>query len=199
MAQRELTTADYLAMLRRHWVMILICTIIGGPLAYGVSRFLPVKYKSQTLVLIEQQSVPEKYVTSIDTSDISQRLSSMQQQILSRSRLEPIIRQYGLYSSEAQKTSMDILVTRLQAAIEVTPVAPMAETRSHELPGFNVAVTWDSARTAQEVCTAVTSMFIEENLKSRQQHSEETTQFLSQQLVDAKTNLDEQDGKLATF
>jgi len=199
MAQRELTTADYLAMLRRHWVMILICTIIGGPLAYGVSRFLPVKYKSQTLVLIEQQSVPEKYVTSIDTSDISQRLSSMQQQILSRSRLEPIIRQYGLYSSEAQKTSMDILVTRLQAAIEVTPVAPMAETRSHELPGFNVAVTWDNARTAQEVCTAVTSMFIEENLKSRQQHSEETTQFLSQQLVDAKTNLDEQDAKLATF
>src|SRR3984885_4745466 len=116
MAQRELTPADYLAMLRRHWILILVCTLVGGPLAYGVSRLLPVKYKSQTLVLVEQQSVPTDYVKSIDTADISQRLSSMQQQILSRSRLEPIIRQYGLYSSEAQKTSMDILVTRLQAA-----------------------------------------------------------------------------------
>jgi protein tyrosine kinase modulator len=199
MAQRELTPADYLVMLRRHWILILVCTLVGGPLAYGVSRFLPVKYKSQTLVLIQQQSVPTDYVKSIDTADINQRLSSMQQQILSRSRLEPIIRQYGLYSGDASKGSMDALVARLQKAIEVTPVSPMAETRSSQLPGFNVAVTLDNPRMAQEVCTAVTSMFIEENLKSRQQHSEETTQFLSQQLVDAKAVLDDQDAKLAAF
>ena len=199
MAQRELTPADYVAMLRRHWILILVCTLVGGPLAYGVSRFLPVKYKSQTLVLIQQQAVPTEYVKSIDTADINQRLSSMQQQILSRSRLEPIIRQYGLYSGDASKGSMDALVARLQKAIEVTPVSPMAETRSSQLPGFNVAVTLDNPRMAQEVCTAVTSMFIEENLKSRQQHSEETTQFLSQQLVDAKAVLDDQDAKLAAF
>src|SRR5271154_7019959 len=199
MAQRELTPADYLAMLKRHWIMILICTIVGGPLAYGVSRLLPVKYQSQTLVLVEQQSVPTDYVKSIDTADINQRLASMQQQILSRSRLEPIIRQYGLFQSDTRKATTDDLVVRLQRAIEVTPVLPMAETRSHDLPGFNIAVTLDNPRTAQEVCTAVTSMFIEENLKSRQQHSEETTQFLSQQLVDAKAALDEQDGKLAAF
>ncbi len=199
MAQRELTPADYLAMLKRHWILILICTIVGGPLAYGVSRLLPVKYQSQTLVLVEQQSVPVDYVKSIDTADINQRLASMQQQILSRSRLEPIIRQYGLFQSDARKVTADDLVVRLQKAIEVTPVLPMAETRSHDLPGFNIAVTLDNPRTAQEVCTAVTSMFIEENLKSRQQHSEETTQFLSQQLVDAKAALDEQDAKLAAF
>src|ERR1700723_1410029 len=199
MAQRELTPADYLAMLRRHWILILVCTLVGGPLAYGVSRGLPVKYKAQTLVLVEQQSVPTDYVKSIDTADISQRLSSMQQQILSRSRLEPIIRQYGLYSSDTNKGSMDDLVTRLQKAIDVTPVLPMAETRAKELPGFTLAVKMDTARSAQEVCTAVTSMFIEENLKSRQQHSEQTTQFLSTQLVDAKAALDDQDAKLATF
>src|ERR1700678_4679096 len=129
MAQRELTPADYLAMLRRHWVLILVCAVVGGPLAYGVSRVLPVKYKSQTLVLVEQQSVPTDYVKSIDTADISQRLSSMQQQIVSRSRLEPIIKQYGLYSSDLSKVSMEELVGRLQKAIDVTPVLPMAETR----------------------------------------------------------------------
>jgi polysaccharide chain length determinant protein (PEP-CTERM system associated) len=199
MAQRELTPADYLAILRRHWILILVCTMVGGPLAYGVSRVLPLKYKSQTLVLVEQQSVPTEIVKAIDTTDISQRLSSMQQQILSRSRLEPIIRQYSLYSSDVNKVSMEQLVGRLQKAIEVTPVAPMTETHSNQLPGFTVAVTLDNPRMAQEVCTAVTSMFIEENLKSRQQHSEETTQFLSQQLVDAKAALDDQDAKLAAF
>src|SRR5271154_1276796 len=159
MAQRELTPADYLAMLRRHWVLILVCTLVGGPLAYGVSRLLPVKYKSQTLVLIEQQSVPTDYVKAIDSSDISQRLSTMQQQILSRSRLEPIIRQYGLYPADVNKASMEELVARLQKSIEVTPVLPMAETRAKELPGFNVVVTLDNARMAQEVCSTVTSMF----------------------------------------
>jgi polysaccharide chain length determinant protein (PEP-CTERM system associated) len=199
MTDRELTGADYLAMFRRRWVLIAVLAAIGGPLAYGVSRFLPDRYKSQTLVLVEQPSVPSDIVRSLDTADITQRLSTMQQQILSRSRLEPIISQFGLYASEVNKVPMEELVGRLQKAIEVTPVLPMAETQSRQLPGFYVNVTMGNARTAQQVCTAVTSMFIEENLRLRQQHSEDTTQFLVQQLAEAKTNLDEQDAKLAAF
>jgi len=199
MSERELTGADYFAMLRRRWVLIAVLAAVGGPLAYGVSRLLPDRYKSQTLVLVEQPSVPSDIVRSLDTADITQRLSSMQQQILSRSRLEPIINQYGLYSNDINRVSMEELVGRLQKAIEVTPILPMAETASRQLPGFYVNVTMGNARTAQQVCTAVTSMFIEENLRLRQQHSEDTTQFLVQQLAEAKTNLDEQDAKLAAF
>ena len=132
-------------------------------------------------------------VKPVDTTDVNERLASMQQEILSRTRLEPIIRQYGLYASEINNISMEDLVEHLQKAIEVTPVQPMAETRTSNLPGFFVNVTLDNARTAQQICTAVTSMFIEENLKLRQEHSEDTTQFLSQQLTDAKANLDAQD------
>ena len=94
---------------------------------------------------------------------------------------------------------MDALVARLQEAIDVTPVQPMAETRANNLPGFFVNVTFSDPRVAQEVCTAVTSMFIEENLRVSQQNSEVTTDFLSQQLADAKKNLDDQDSKLAAF
>ncbi len=197
--QRELTPSDYLTMLRRHWVMILLLAMVGPALGYGVARVLPSKFKSSTLVLVEQPSVPTDIIRPVDTTDINERLASMQQQILSRSRLEPIIRQYGLFQSDINKYSMDDLVGRLQKDIEVTPVLPMAETRASNLPGFFVNVTLDDARTAQEVCTTVTSMFIEENLRRRQSHSEDTTQFLSQQLADAKTKLDEQDAKLAAF
>jgi polysaccharide chain length determinant protein (PEP-CTERM system associated) len=199
MAERELTIADYIAMLRRRWVLIVTLAVVGAPLAYGVSRFLPDRYKSQTLVLVEQPSVPTDIVRSLDTSDISQRLSSMKQQILSRSRLEPIIRQFGLYGDDVSRVSMEDLVGRLQKTIDVTPVLPMAESQSRQLPGFYVSVTMDNARTAQQVCTAVTSMFIEENLRLRQQHSEDTTQFLVQQLAEAKAKLDEQDARLAAF
>ncbi len=199
MTERELTAADYIAMLRRRWVLIVVLAVLGGPISYMVSRFLPDRYKSQTLVLVEQPSVPSDIVRSLDTADITQRLSSMQQQILSRSRLEPIIRQFGLYSSDINRVSMEELVGRLQKGIDVTPVLPMAQTTSRQLPGFYINVTMGSARTAQQVCGAVTSMFIEENLRLRQQHSEDTTQFLVQQLAEAKTKLDEQDAKLAAF
>ena len=94
---------------------------------------------------------------------------------------------------------MDDLVARLQKAIEVTPILPMAETRAQQLPGFYIAVTLDNARNAQGVCTALTSMFIEQNLRLRQENSEVTTQFLAQELAAAKASLDEQDGKLAAF
>jgi len=117
MTERELTAADYMAMLRRRWVLIVVLAVIGAPIAYGVSRFLPDRYKSQTLVLVERPSVPEKIVASLDTEDLAQRLSSMQQQILSRSRLEPIINQFGLYSNDTNKVPMEDLVERLQKAI----------------------------------------------------------------------------------
>jgi polysaccharide chain length determinant protein (PEP-CTERM system associated) len=199
MTQRELTPADYIAMFRRRWILIAIFAVIGPPLAYGVSLFLPSEYVSQTLVLVDQQTVPTDFVRPVDTTDVSQRLSSMQQQILSRSRLEPIIHQFGLYPKDANRVPIDELVGRLQKAIEVTPVQPMAQTQAVHLPGFFVNVKLDNPRNAQQVCTAITSMFIEQSLSTRQQHSEDTTQFLAQQLADAKAQLDQQDKALADF
>jgi protein tyrosine kinase modulator len=197
-SQRELTPADYIAMLRRRWALILVLGLVGPVLTYGVSRFLPSRYKSQTLVLVEPPSVPSTIVPQIDVTSVSRRLASMKSQILSRSRLEPIIRQFGLFQEDINRKSVDELVGRLQKAIEVTPVQPMAET-SGDLPGFYVTVTLNNPRTAQGVCTAVTSMFIEESLGIQEQHSEQTTQFLSQQLAESKADLDAQDAKLAAF
>jgi len=199
MAQRELTQADYIAILRRRWVLITVLALVGAPLAYGVSRFLPNRYKSQTLVLVEPPTVPTDFVKPVITTEINERLASMQEEILSRTRLEPIIHQYGLYSGDVNRVPPDALVARLQKDIVITPIEPMAETRSQELPGFHIIVTLDNPRTAQEVCSAITHMFIEESIRLRQQRSEDTTQFIAQQLVDAKAKLDEQDSRLAAF
>ena len=180
MVQRELTPEDYITMLRRRWVLIVVLALIGPPLAYGVSRFLPEKFKSQTLVLIQQPTVSSDIVKSLDSTDLNQRLASMQQQILSRSRLEPIIRQYNLYPEDVNRKSMDDLVLRLQKAIDVTPVADGRDACAATCRDSTVAVTMDNARNAQEVCTAVTSMFIEESLRLATGTLRGTTQFLAQ-------------------
>ena len=197
MTRRELTLQDYLAMLRRRWVVITVFAILGAPIAYAVSRFLPSRYTSKTSVLIEPPTVSKDLIRPVITEDVNARLASMQQQILSRTRLEPIIQRFGLYP-EARNAPMEDLVGRLQKAIEVTPIRPTEDT-SKQMAGFDVTVTLDDPRNAQNVCGAITSLFIEENSRLRQQHSAETTEFLAQQLADAKAKLDEQDAKLAAF
>lgn len=199
MSQREWTSEDYLMMFRRRWPIMLVLAVVGGLAAYGVSRLLPNRYTSQSVVLVQQPTVPTDFVRSVVTAGVGERLTTMQQQILSRTRLEPVIKQLGLFSEDAGKVPTAALVGRLQKAIVVTPMRPPGDDGSGRLSGFSVGVTLETPRAAQLVCSTVTSMFIEENLKTREQHSVDTTQFLSEQMVEAKAKLDEQDAKLAAF
>jgi uncharacterized protein involved in exopolysaccharide biosynthesis len=91
LGHRELTMQDYVGMLKRRFWLILASAILFLAIGFGISHVLPPQYISQTLVIIEQQKVPENYVKPVVTEDLGQRLASMKEQILSRSRLEPII------------------------------------------------------------------------------------------------------------
>jgi polysaccharide chain length determinant protein (PEP-CTERM system associated) len=200
MATREMTPTDYLSMFRRRWVLIVSLAVVGPLLAYVVSVFLPTRYKSQTLVLVDEPSVSTGIIGDRgDASDLSQKLASMQQQILSRSRLEPIIHKYNLFPKDINRASMDALVIKLQKDIEVSPIMPLAETHAKDLPGFNITVTLDNPHTAQDVCADITNMFIEQSLQSTFTNAQNTTRFLENQLQEAKTSLDAQDAKLAEF
>ncbi|HEX5426000.1 MAG TPA: Wzz/FepE/Etk N-terminal domain-containing protein [Candidatus Acidoferrales bacterium] len=198
MIRSELKPADYIVILKRRWIPIVVLTLIGGPVGYAVSRVLPARYTSQTTVLVQPPTVPDTLVPPVVSADIDQQLASMKEQILSRSRLEPLIRQFGLYSGDVNSVPMEALVGKLQKAISVSGIQPMQGT-SRTLPGFNVTVTWDNPLKAQQVCGTITSMFIDESERLRQQNSESTTQFLTQQLNVAKAKLDDQNAKLAAF
>jgi polysaccharide chain length determinant protein (PEP-CTERM system associated) len=197
--QRELTLEDYILIARRRWILIGVLAIVGCGLAYGVAHYLPKRYTSRTLVLVEPPTVPDKIVTPVVSADTTQRLATMQQEIMSRTRLEPVIQQFKLYLNDINKVPMEDLVARLRKTIEVTPIQPMAQTRAQGLPGFSISVTFEDARLAQQICSTVTSMFMEANLQLRQRQAEQTTQFLTKQLEDAKAKLDEQDSRLAAF
>ena len=200
MIERELTSEDYIRMLRRRWPLIVVLAVIGALLTYGVSRFLPNRYTSQTLVIVEQPTVSTDYVRPTSYSFTADSLIAMKKQILSRANLEPILHQFDLYPDETNRVPIDGLVARLQSSIEVSSMHSSSDGSENKgVPGFYVMVTMDNPRTAQRVCAAVTSMFIEENARRRQEQSQDTTQFLAQQITDAKAKLDEQDTKLAEF
>jgi polysaccharide chain length determinant protein (PEP-CTERM system associated) len=199
LASRQYGITDYLAMARRRWVLLLIPALLGPVVAFVVSIFIPNRFTSQTLVLVEQPRVPDAFVKPVVGDELGQRLSTMQEQILSRTRLQPIIERFSLYRSDVGKVPMEVLIERMRKNVAVTPVRGEFAARTQGLPGFYVSFTTDDARTAQAVCAQITSMFMDENLKVREQRAQGTTDFLKGQLNDAKAQLDEHDAKLAEF
>jgi len=195
-----MTIEDYVGILRRHLWVIVLPTLVFPLLAYLASLLLPEVYTSQTLVLVENQKVPEVFVRSVVTDQLNERLGTMTQQILSRSRLQPIIERMGLYQEDqGRKVPMEELVNRMRKAIVVNTIKPVVTSRQGELPGFTVSFNSDNPRTAQMVCQELVSMFIEENLKLRSQRAGDTTGFLQKQLEEAKRVMDEKDAQLRAF
>ena len=194
----EIGIADAKRVLGRFWWILPITIISGTIIGLAAALVLPKKYTSTTLVLVEQPTVPTDYVKPVVTADLSNRLASMKQKILSRSRLQPIIEKFSLYPNEQAKLPMDDRVDRLRQAIDVGLMEPMSGSGGRA-PGFRVGVTFDNPRTAQQICSELTSMFMEENITGRVHQANETTSFLSRQLEEAKAKLDEQDSAVADF
>jgi len=196
---RELSLDDYFTILRRGRWLIIVPAILGAVVGCAVSLILPRRYTSHTAVLVEQPIIPDSYVKPVVSEDLQQRLVSMQEEILSRARLEPLVKQFGLYKNDADRVPMEVLVARLRTAIKVTPLNAMPGTQYRALPGFSIDVTLGESQVAQQICADITSMFTEQSLHLHQQQAEDTTQFLAKQLEEAKARLDEQDAKLADF
>src|SRR5450432_2500074 len=195
----ELGVADAKRVLRRHWWIVAMCAVLLGSIGLVAAKVLPKRYTSTTMVLVEQPSVPTEYVKPVVTEDLNHRLATMQEQILSRTRLEPIIEKFNLYAEDKGRVHIDDLVERLRGAISMKPVEAMQGTGPHQLPGFYISATFDNPLLAQQICTEITSMFLEQNARQTEQQATRTTNFLGEQLKDAKEKLDEQDAKLAQF
>ena len=124
---RELTMDDYLAMLRRRLKVILIPALLTPLVGFLISYAFPAKYTSQSTILVEMQKVPEGYVKPVVTEDISQRIATMQQQVLSRNQLQPMIERLQLTKrgkSGTQRSFGSFIRPRIRMA--AFPMAPMA-------------------------------------------------------------------------
>ena len=196
LGHRALTFQDYTTILKRRWWIIAIPAIIFPLVGFAITFLVQPEYLSQTLVLVEQQKVPESYVKAVVTEDLSGRLASMKEQILSRSRLQPIIERFNLFANAG--LSMDDRIDKTRKNIGITPIQSEIA-RTNGLPGFFISFRANDPRTAQLVCGEIQSLFVSENLSDRAASAAGTTEFLKGQLADAKAKLDEQDAKLRKF
>ena len=184
-AQKQVQFEDVIEIiLRRKWFIIIsfILSVIGTILAL---IFIPPLYKSTTLILVEPQKVPEDYVKPTVTVDINDRVNTITQQVMSRTRLESIMKEFDLYKESRDKRTSDEVVDLMRGNIEVAVRG--GDTRNRDLSSFTISFIGNDPETVMHVTGRLASLFIEENLKVREQQAEGTTEFLDAQLQGLKT------------
>jgi len=190
-----LNLQQYADVIRRRHMYFLIPFFFGWLVVWSASWVLPSRYKSGTLILVEQPSMPKDYVTPNVTDDLQSRLQSITQQILSRTRLLHIIEELNLYATGRGRLNPDELVERMRKDIEIE----LVRGANNQITSFNIYYSSRDPQIAQRVTGELSNLFISENLERRQQKSEDTTKFLEQQLEAARQNLAEQEEKVRVY
>jgi uncharacterized protein involved in exopolysaccharide biosynthesis len=195
---------DYLAVLRRRRRLMIV---VGGLLfAAGLAAalFWPATYKSTATILIEEQEVPPELVHSTITSFADQRIEIIKQQVMSRTSLWKVVEQYDLYAEMRRTSSTEDVVKRFTKDIQVEVIsADVIDKRTQHATkatiAFTVSYESGSPETAQKVANELTSLFLGENLKSRERQAQETTIFLQQEAASLAKHIEEVEAKIAQF
>ena len=196
--RRALDLEDYIDIVRRHkgWIFgpflfTLVASVVGVYL-------YPDSYVSQAVVKIVPQQLPQNLVQSAINQQMSDRINSMAQTILSRSVLTTIINSFGLYQRERTRMPIEDVVEQMKNAIQIQPVASNTGT-ADRIPAFAVTFSYDNRLMAQRVVQDLVGRFIDENIRNRSNATFQTTQFMKDQLDDAKKQLDAAEDKLAAY
>jgi protein tyrosine kinase modulator len=210
---------------RRTWWLILPL-VLGVVAGYVACVFIPPSYQSSILILVEPPQVSASYVTPTVPGIVEERLRTISQQVMSRTNLTKIIKEYGLYQREdvapaphhdllgrVQAKVKQILVQyglsreelstpRHQAEVPAEIIARMQhdialQVRDKEV--FSVTYHGPDPSTVMRVTDTLAGLFIEDNLKTREQQAEGTSEFLASQLAEAERELQKQEHKLKEY
>jgi protein tyrosine kinase modulator len=188
---------DYLAIgLRRKWYII-IPFVLGVLVSFGVYKYLPKVYKATTLILVQSQRVPESYVRTTITDSVASRLSTISQEILSRTRLEKVIQEFNLFPEIRNSVPMEGIVEMMRSAIEVKVQANPQYERTQN--SFSIAFMGKDPETVMMVTNKLASLFIEENLKVRESQAEDTSEFLTKELEGMDQRLKQKEYDIRNF
>ena len=164
----------------------------------------PATYKSTATILIEEQEIPAELVHSTITSFADQRIEIIKQQVMSRTSLWKVVEQYDLYADMRRGSTTEDVVKQFTKDIEVEVIsADVIDKRTQHSTkatiAFTVSYNSRSPETAQRVANELTSLFLGENLKSRERQAQETTSFLKQEAENLAKHIEEVEGKLSKF
>lgn len=190
LAQPQIDFARYARLLwRRKW--FILAPLLIFPVAAGLYAMqLPDSFQSTTLILVQPQKVPANFIASTVTTSIGERLQTISQQIFSRTRLEQIINEFNLFAEARQTRPPEEIVERMRARISL---------QVHRNDAFRLSFVDPNPRLAMLVTNKLASLFIEENLKVREQQAIGTSLFLDDEIARYRDKISEREAKILEF
>jgi polysaccharide biosynthesis transport protein len=171
---------------RRKWHILLPTFAIAMAVAWVVWT-LPSFYESTTFLSLKPPTISEKVVQSLSDEDLSQRLQSINQTVLSRSSLEPMVAKYKLFDVEkASGMPMELIIDKMRKNIKVEP----ARTEGEKVSGFRITYRDRSPEAARNVTAELASKYVNAQIVESTQSAENTREFIDNQLNQAKSALD---------
>src|SRR6266851_553934 len=195
---------DYLQMFRRRRKLMLLAA--GGlfVIAAAVALLWPPTYRSTATILIEEQEIPQELVRSTISSYADQRIQVISQQVMTRANLMRVVEKYNLYPSQRatrtseeilQRLTKDIKLDLLKAAV----IDQRSGSKTTATIAFSLSYEVEAPQVAQSVANELVTLFLSENLKTRQQKTAETSAFLSDEATKLNEHVTETEAKLAKF
>jgi succinoglycan biosynthesis transport protein ExoP len=191
---------EYLAIVvrRRWWILLPLFLCWLG--VWGASWALPTSYTSDALISAEQEKVSDLYVMENVNVNLQNRLQSTTQKVLSYASLQAIIERFKLYAAPPRISAFfkpKDPVDQMRADLKIELVG--APGYRGEFFTFKIHYSADTPELAQQVNSELTSLFINENVRSQRQLSENTTAFLDSKLTDARVKMEEQEAQVSAF
>ena len=201
-AEKDLRHYWRVLLVRRHYFIwpALAIVLVSAIVALA----LPPIYESSSTILIEEQQIPPDFVKSTVTGYADQRIQSLNQQILSRTKLLEIIRQFNLYPEMREKYPQEAIIETMRDNITVELIsAEVANRRRRQEEGvtiaFTIAYRGKNPQTVQQVASTLASFYLQENLKIREQQAKSTTNFLEAELKEIEERIKTIGQKITEF
>jgi polysaccharide biosynthesis transport protein len=198
------TLGDFVAIVKRRKVSLILPFLLVAAAAVVVVMVLPRIYRSTATILIEEQEIPKDFVVGTVTGYAEQRLQMITQRTMSSSKLLQIINKFNLYADLRSKETTEEIVSQMQKDIKFATIsADVIDQKSGRPTSATIAFTLSykgkNPETVQQVANTLTSLYLEENLKSREQQAEGATKFLEGEANDVKGQLAKVEAQISSF
>ncbi len=186
--------------LRRKWVLLgAIAICIAASLVY--CRFATKVFRSDVLILLEEQKIPENYVqaNAEGNSKFERRIFVIETQVRDRARLERVRKEFNLYPDQVKEFGPESALATINGAVEVKTISKGNAPGQNNIGAFTISFAHEDPATAMNVASKIAMMLIDEDLKDRTQAAEGTTEFLDNEVTRTRIQLDKKEEELSQF
>jgi uncharacterized protein involved in exopolysaccharide biosynthesis len=195
---------DYIDAFRRRRTQFFVIFTVLFLITLLVAFVWPPTYRSTATILIEEQAIPSDLVRSTITTYAWQRIQTISQRVMSRANLLEIVDKYKLYASKRTRETNEEIIARMREDIKLEPVSagvidPRSGRSTVATIAFTLSFDGENPAVTQKVASELTTLYLNENIKSRTEKVAETYDFLTSEAEKLNQQIAEYEMQLAAF